>query len=104
MKVSVITCCYNAAATIEMTLESVAIQTYHDIEHIIIDGNSSDETVKLCGNYSHISKLISEPDKGIYDAFNKGLKEASGDVVGYLNADDRFCDENALRYIVEGFE
>ena len=76
MKVSIITISFNAKATIEKTLQSVANQSYENIEHIIIDGNSKDNTIDICKSYSHISKILSEPDKGVYDAFNKGIKLA----------------------------
>ena len=85
LKVSIITICLNSSKTISRTLESVRDQKYELIEHIIIDGNSSDETLKICKKFGHISKIISEKDSGVYQAFNKGLKMASGDIVGFLN-------------------
>jgi len=103
MKVSIITISYNSEKTIEKTLLSVINQSYKNIEHIIIDGNSSDGTLKICSNYLHLSKIISEKDNGVYDAFNKGLKIASGDIIGFLNSDDIFCNKNSLEKIVEGF-
>lgn len=104
MKASIITITYNAEKTIQKTLESVAAQSYKNIEHIIIDGNSSDNTVKICESYPHISTLISEKDRGIYDAFNKGIKLASGDLIGFLNADDVFYDSHALCELVKAFD
>ena len=89
--------------TIEKTLLSVANQSYEDIEHIIVDGNSKDNTIDICKSYSHISKILSEPDKGVYDAFNKGIKLATGDVIGFLNADDTFYNENSIQDIVDAF-
>ncbi|MCI4642361.1 MAG: glycosyltransferase [Flavobacteriaceae bacterium] len=103
MKISIITISFNATVTIEKTLQSVANQSYKNIEHIIVDGGSSDSTLDICHSYSHVSKIISEPDKGVYDAFNKGLKLATGNVVGFLNADDVFFNENAVQEIVNAF-
>jgi glycosyltransferase involved in cell wall biosynthesis len=103
MKVSVITISFNAKSTIEKTLQSVANQSYKNIEHIIIDGGSKDNTLEICNSFSHISKIISEPDNGVYDAFNKGLELATGDVVGFLNADDVFFNENSVQEIVNAF-
>jgi glycosyltransferase involved in cell wall biosynthesis len=102
-KISIITCCYNAEATIEKTLQSVADQSYSNYEHIIIDGGSIDGTLEIVSKFSHIAKVISEKDNGIYDAFNKGLKEAIGEVIGYLNADDRYFDDHSLKHIANGF-
>jgi len=103
MKVSIITISFNAMVTIEKTLLSVANQSYENIEHIIVDGNSKDNTIDICKSYSHISKILSEPDKGVYDAFNKGIKLATGDVIGFLNADDTFYNENSIQDIVDAF-
>ena len=85
MKISIITISYNAKSTIEKTLKSLATQSFKNIEHIIVDGGSKDGTLQICKNYHHIAKIISEPDKGVYDAFNKGLKLSTGDIVGFLN-------------------
>ncbi|MDG2372200.1 MAG: glycosyltransferase family 2 protein [Flavobacteriaceae bacterium] len=104
MKVSIITISYNSVNTIQGTLESVLNQTYKNIEHIVIDGNSNDNTVSICKNYSHLFKIISEKDKGVYDAFNKGLKIASGDIVGFLNSDDIFYNIDSLKTIVDEFD
>jgi glycosyltransferase involved in cell wall biosynthesis len=92
LKISIITISFNAKATIEKTLQSVANQSHKNIEHIIIDGGSKDNTLEICNSFPHISKIISEPDKGVYDAFNKGLKLATGDIIGFLNADDVFYE------------
>lgn len=101
-KISIITACYNAEKTIEQTIQSVLNQTYDNIEYIIIDGASTDGTMGIVGKYSHyMSKAISEPDKGIYDAFNKGLLHATGDYIQYLNADDYLIDDNIIEKIVE---
>ena len=103
MKVSIITITYNAENTIFNSLNSVFSQSHKNIEHIIVDGGSKDNTVKICKEFNHISKLISEPDKGVYDAFNKGLKLATGDIVGFLNADDVFFNENSVQEIANAF-
>jgi glycosyltransferase involved in cell wall biosynthesis len=105
MKVSIITVCYNSEKTIEDTLKSIAQQTYSNIEHIVIDGNSSDSTNDIISAYSDsVSIHLSEPDNGLYDAMNKGIKLATGDVVGILNSDDILFDENVIRVISEQFE
>ena len=103
MKISIITISFNAKATIEKTLQSVANQSYKNIEHIIVDGGSKDNTLEICNSFPHVSKIISEPDKGVYDAFNKGLKLATGDIVGFLNSDDVFFNENSVQEIVNAF-
>lgn len=100
MKISIITVCYNSAATIEKTILSVASQTYKNIEYIIIDGNSIDNTIEIVKKYETIiTKWISEPDKGLYDAMNKGIAIATGDIVGILNSDDIFCNSTVLEDI-----
>ena len=102
-KISIITISYNAEVTIEKTLKSIKSQSYDNIEHIIVDGGSKDNTLEICNSYPHVSKIISEPDKGVYDAFNKGIKSATGDVIGFLNADDTFYNENSIQDIVDAF-
>lgn len=103
MKISVITVCYNSSATLTDTLESVLKQNYSDIEHIIVDGKSTDGTVELIRQYETLYqgklKWISEPDAGIYDAMNKGISLATGDVIGFLNADDYYQDNKVLEEI-----
>ena len=100
MKVSVITVCYNSTATIEKTILSVASQTYKNIEYIIIDGNSRDNTVAVINNHQDkISKWISEPDNGLYDAMNKGIAMATGDLIGILNSDDTFNSDTVIEEI-----
>lgn len=96
MKVSIITATYNSAATVRDTLESVKQQNYDNIEHIIIDGASKDETLRIVEEYEHVAKVISEPDKGIYDAMNKGVQQATGEVVGILNSDDFFASSSSV--------
>jgi len=103
MKISVITISYNAENTIEKTLKSIENQSYNNIDHIIIDGGSKDSTLEICNSFSHEAKIISESDNGVYDAFNKGLKLATGDVIGFLNADDTFYNENSIQDIVDAF-
>ena len=101
IKVSVITTCFNAVTTIESTIRSVCDQTYEHIEHIIVDGGSTDGTLEAVDRYrDRITKFISEPDKGIYDAMNKGLCLASGEVVGFLNADDVYASSTVISEIV----
>jgi len=105
MKISVITVCYNASKTILETLDSVKNQDYRDIEHIVVDGQSTDGTMNLLKSRSgQIHKLISEEDSGIYDAMNKGLASATGDVIGFLNADDSYGDNFVLTEIAEAFK
>ncbi len=100
MKITVITVCFNSAASIADTLDSVAAQSHPDIEHIVIDGASADETVAIVRDRGqHVARLISEPDRGIYDAMNKGLGLATGDLVGFLNADDMFAHRHVVASI-----
>ena len=102
MKISIITVCYNSANTLTRTIESVLAQSYKDIEFIVVDGGSSDGTIEIINSYSNkISKWISEPDKGIYDAFNKGVLMATGDFVGFLHADDVFASNDIVVKIAE---
>jgi glycosyltransferase involved in cell wall biosynthesis len=105
MKISVITVAYNSEKTIADTLNAVAIQKYTDIEHLIIDGASKDGTVEMVRSYANPQiRLISEPDKGIYDAMNNGLAQATGEVVGFLNSDDFYADAAVLTKIANAFQ
>jgi glycosyltransferase len=105
MKITIITVCRNSAGTISETLRSVAEQAYPDIEHIIIDGESTDDTLAVIQrDGTHAKKVISEPDEGIYDAMNKGLDYASGDIVAFLNADDIYYDSEVIADVVKAFE
>jgi glycosyltransferase involved in cell wall biosynthesis len=104
-KISIITVVYNNRQTINDAIESVLAQDYPDIEHIIIDGASTDGTVEIIESYGdRIAKFISEPDKGIYDAMNKGLKLATGDIIGILNSDDFYADNTIISSIIQEFE
>lgn len=105
LKVSIITTTYNSASTIEDTLRSVTSQDYGNIEYIIIDGLSKDNTLEIVNKYKNkISKVISEKDTGIYDALNKGIDAASGDIVALLHSDDFYIDNHVVSKIVECFE
>lgn len=96
-KVSIITIVYNGVSTLENTIKSIAALTYPNVEYIVVDGGSKDGTVELIQRYeSNISKWISEPDKGLYDAMNKGLAMASGDYVWFINSGDETAEPNIL--------
>jgi glycosyltransferase involved in cell wall biosynthesis len=104
LKISLITVSYNAEKTISRCIESVIRQNFKNIEYIVIDGGSSDKTTQIINRYkTHISLFLSEPDEGIYDAMNKGIKMASGHIVGMLNADDYFADDDILNTIAWTF-
>ncbi len=105
MTISVITVAYNSAATIGDTLDSVARQAYSDVEHLIIDGASNDKTVEVAKAHgASFTRLISEADAGIYDAMNKGFRLASREIIGFLNADDIFADDQVLSRVAAAFE
>ena len=105
MKVSIITVCFNSERTIEDTLKSVASQTYSHIEYIVVDGLSSDSTNEIVKKYSDsVSTHVSEKDNGLYDAMNKGIQLATGDIVGILNSDDVFYDETIIQKVVDGIQ
>lgn len=100
MKISVVTIALNSADTIADTLRSVAVQDWPDFEHIIVDGASTDGTLAVVAKNAHDRlSVVSEPDHGLYDAMNKGLARASGEVIGFLNSDDFFCRPDALSLI-----
>ena len=103
MKISVITATYNSAATVKDTLTCIRQQDYPDIEHIIVDGCSTDSTLDIVAGFSHVKKVISEKDKGIYDAMNKGIRQATGEVVGILNSDDVYSDVSVLSSVASAF-
>ena len=105
MRVSIITVCYNRKATIEKSIRSVLGQHYPNIEYIVIDGNSTDGTKEIIQSYSdQIATYFSEPDSGMYDAINKGLRLATGDIVGLLHSDDEFYDLLVVTKIVAAFK
>lgn len=105
MKISVITVSFNSARTIEDTIKCVLEQTYHNIEYIVVDGASKDGTLHIVQKYKdQITKIISEPDNGIYDAMNKGIRLATGDVVAFLNADDFYVGSKVLEKVAEAFQ
>ena len=102
MKISIVTVCFNAAETIAGTLESVARQTHVDVEHIVIDGASSDGTMDVVRRYENrLARVVSEPDQGIYDAMNKGLALATGEIVTFLNADDIYANNGVLAGVAQ---
>jgi glycosyltransferase involved in cell wall biosynthesis len=105
MKVSIITIAYNSAKTIEDTIKSVIAQDYTDIEYIVVDGASKDDTLAIINKYkSSIAKFVSEKDKGIYDAMNKGVAMATGDIIGILNSDDFYADSHVISDVVQKFQ
>ena len=103
MKISIITATYNSGRTLRHTIESVLRQTYQDIEYLIVDGCSKDDTLEIVKDYESKfgdkMRWISEPDNGIYDAMNKGLRMATGDVVGILNSDDFYTSDDIVETI-----
>jgi len=102
MKVSIITVVFNAEHTVGDALKSVASQNYPEIEHIVVDGASTDSTLDVIkANSERVTTLLSEPDSGIYDAMNKGVKLATGDIIGLLNADDILQDDTIISQVVE---
>lgn len=105
MKVSIITICRNAELSIEKTIQSVISQTYADVEYIIVDGKSSDKTLEIVKKYKkNISRIVSEPDKGLYDAMNKGVLLATGDIIYFLNSGDRLHGPDVIKKIVPLFK
>ena len=105
MKVSLVTVCRNAGPVIAATLDSIVSQTHGNIEVVVIDGASTDDTVKILEGYrSKLGYVVSEPDKGIYDAMNKGLRAATGDVIGFVNAGDLLMTSEVVAKVVEAFE
>ena len=107
MKLSIITVTYNSERTLRDTMESILSQTFQDFEYIIVDGASKDATLDIIREYEPRfqgkMRYLSEPDKGIYDAMNKGFAMATGDVIGILNSDDFFTSEDVLQAVVDGF-
>lgn len=104
MKISIITITFNAAATIRTAIESVLSQSYPNIEYIIVDGGSTDGTLEILKEYGSKIQWKSEPDKGIYDAMSKGVSRATGDIIGMVNADDFYPDEQVLQRVADAFQ
>jgi glycosyltransferase len=104
MTVSIITATYNSAATVRDTLTCIREQDYPSIEHIIIDGHSTDTTLEIVRGFPHVAKIISEKDGGIYEAMNKGIALAGGDIIGILNSDDIYIDKNVISGIASVFD
>ena len=104
-RVSIITVCLNSASTIRDAIESVVAQDYPNIEYLIIDGASKDGTLEIVNSYGHrIGRFLSEPDRGMYDSMNKGLKLATGDIVGFLHSDDMLASPTIISKVVRAFE
>jgi glycosyltransferase len=103
MKISIITASFNSEKSIRDTLESVRCQEYGNVQHLIIDGLSTDKTMQIVSEYPNVAKVISEKDNGIYDAMNKGLRIATGEVIGILNSDDLYVDNKVLKEVAEIF-
>ncbi len=103
MKISIITATYNNENTIAHCLRSLNSQTYGEIEHVIIDGASSDNTLGIIAEESPSSIVYSEPDNGVYDAINKGISRSTGEIIGFLHADDTFASEGIIKMVVEEF-
>lgn len=104
MRVSIITVTFNSADFVEDCLQSVLSQTYPNIEHIVVDGGSRDGTLSILESHAaHLAQLISEPDEGIYDAMNKGIKHARGDVIGFLNSDDLYESNDVIAQVADLF-
>ncbi|MEI7983809.1 MAG: glycosyltransferase, partial [Bacteroidota bacterium] len=104
MKISIITITYNSEKTLRDTIESVLNQSYKEIEYILVDGKSKDGTCDIIRSYGdRISKFVSEKDAGLYDALNKGIRLATGDVVGFLHSDDIYASTETVKMIAEAF-
>ena len=108
MKITIITATYNSSVTLRDTMESVLNQTYQDIEYLVVDGASRDNTLDIVREYEPLfqgkMRWISEPDKGLYDAMNKGMRMATGDVVGILNSDDFYTSKEVLQRVADVFQ
>ena len=105
MKVSIITASFNSELFIESAINSVLNQSYNDIEYIIVDGLSSDNSAKIISSYNNrVTKFISDPDSGIYDALNKGIDYATGDIIAFLHSDDIYHEEKVVENVVQQFK
>lgn len=104
MTISIITATYNSATTLHDTLQCVQEQDYPQIEHIVVDGASKDNTLEIASSFPHISRICSEPDHGIYDAMNKGIHMVGGDVIGILNSDDFYTHPQVLSHVMAHLE
>jgi glycosyltransferase involved in cell wall biosynthesis len=104
MKISIITVTYNSQRTVADTLASVASQSYPSIEHLVIDGSSHDNTLAIVNRFPHVARVVSEPDAGIYDAMNKGLRLVTGEIVGILNSDDIYNNDQVIADVMKCFE
>ena len=104
MKISIITATYDSGATIKDTMDCIRSQDYGNIEHIIVDGKSADDTLAIVAGYPHVSRVVSEKDNGLYDAMNKGIAMATGDVIGILNSDDIYSGPWVLSTVARTFE
>ena len=104
MKISIITPSYNSGITIKSCLESIPHQTYKNVEHLLIDGGSKDDTIEIAHTYSHLTRIVSEPDQGLYDAMNKGIKLANGDIIGILNSDDVYTSQDVIQFVIDRFK
>src|SRR5579872_1618374 len=103
MKISIITATYNSAATVRDTLLSISGQRHPDVEHIIVDGESRDGTLGIVASFPHVARVITGKDCGIYDAMNKGIGAATGEVIGILNSDDVYIDASVLSEVAAAF-
>lgn len=104
MKISIVTATYNSAATVADTLDCISRQLHPDIEHIIVDGGSTDRTLEIVTQFPHVAKVVSGKDKGIYDAMNKGIGLATGEIIGILNSDDIYTDTDVLSAVARAFD
>ncbi|MEZ4897636.1 MAG: glycosyltransferase family 2 protein [Saprospiraceae bacterium] len=104
MNITIITATYNSAITIQDTLASIQSQNFPSVEHLIIDGNSQDNTLEVVKSFNPLLKIISEPDNGLYDAMNKGIRLANGSIIGILNSDDFYPNPNVLSHVASCFQ
>jgi len=102
MKISIITACYNSGATLADTLDSVSAQDFDGLEHIVVDGGSTDDSLDIVKEHGRrVAKVIAGPDKGIYDALNKGIAASAGEIVGIMHSDDMYADPSVLRKVAD---